>query len=235
MQASLNSKMFNQISSRYDLLNRVLSFRQDVLWRRKIANLISSNKKSRDQKILDLATGTGDLAFEIAKAKKGKNFEITAVDPAQGMLDVANVKNQNHKNISFKLGNALDLEFENNSFDFITIGFGVRNFENLNLGLSEMLRVLKPGGQVYILETSLPRNILFRKLFLFYFRFVLPNLGGLISGDKKAYEYLNQSAESFPYGVKFAGILRQVGFKNIKYQELSLGVASLYVASKEII
>jgi len=227
--------MFNQISSRYDLLNRVLSFRQDVLWRRKIANLISSNKKSRDQKILDLATGTGDLAFEIAKAKKGKNFEITAVDPAQGMLDVANVKNQNHKNISFKLGNALDLEFENNSFDFITIGFGVRNFENLNLGLSEMLRVLKPGGQVYILETSLPRNILFRKLFLFYFRFVLPNLGGLISGDKKAYEYLNQSAESFPYGVKFAGILRQVGFKNIKYQELSLGVASLYVASKEII
>ena len=235
MQASLNSKMFNQISSRYDLLNRVLSFRQDVLWRRKIANLISSNKKSRDQKILDLATGTGDLAFEIAKAQKGKNFEITAVDPAQGMLDVANVKNQNHKNISFKLGNALDLEFENNSFDFITIGFGVRNFENLNLGLSEMLRVLKPGGQVYILETSLPRNILFRKLFLFYFRFVLPNLGGLISGDKKAYEYLNQSAESFPYGVKFAGILRQVGFKNIKYQELSLGVASLYVASKEII
>ena len=235
MQASLNSKMFNQISSRYDLLNRVLSFRQDVLWRRKIANLFSSNKKSRDQKILDLATGTGDLAFEIAKAKKGKNFEITAVDPAQGMLDVANVKNQNHKNISFKLGNALDLEFENNSFDFITIGFGVRNFENLNLGLSEMLRVLKPGGQVYILETSLPRNILFRKLFLFYFRFVLPNLGGLISGDKKAYEYLNQSAESFPYGVKFAGILRQVGFKNIKYQELSLGVASLYVASKEII
>jgi len=227
--------MFNQISSRYDLLNRVLSFRQDVLWRRKIANLISSNKKSRDQKILDLATGTGDLAFEIAKAQKGKNFEITAVDPAQGMLDVANVKNQNHKNISFKLGNALDLEFENNSFDFITIGFGVRNFENLNLGLSEMLRVLKPGGQVYILETSLPRNILFRKLFLFYFRFVLPNLGGLISGDKKAYEYLNQSAESFPYGVKFAGILRQVGFKNIKYQELSLGVASLYVASKEII
>jgi demethylmenaquinone methyltransferase / 2-methoxy-6-polyprenyl-1,4-benzoquinol methylase len=221
--------MFDNIASRYDLLNRLLSFGIDTRWRKKVIKYLSSFKPAH---ILDVATGTGDLA--IACLKTGAK-QITGVDISENMLARGRQKISDKKlidRISLQYGDSENLPFEGGHFDAVTVAFGVRNFENLDKGLAEMYRVLKPGSPIAILEFSKPRNEFFKRLYYLYFCIVLPFVGGLISGDKRAYTYLPESVDAFPYGESFVARMRKAGFKNIICKELSFGISSLYTAIK---
>ena len=221
--------MFNNIAPTYDLLNHFLSFNIDKRWRRK---LISKFDKSKIDNILDIATGTGDLSFELVKLKPKK---IIGIDIAYQMINIGKkkiLKKKLNNIIEFRKGDSENLSFNNEQFDAIACAFGVRNFENLQKGLSEMYRVLKKEGKLVILEFSNPKNKLIKISYNFYFNKLLPFIGRIISKDKYAYKYLPDSVNNFPNGVKFLDFLNEAGFTKVKQEILSFGIASLYIASK---
>ena len=222
-------KMFNNISKEYDILNRVISFGIDVSWRKKIVKILKSKNPST---ILDVATGTGDLAIAMAKTNANK---IIGLDISKGMLDVGieKIKKKNLNNtIDMVIGDSENLKYEDNFFDAVTVSFGVRNFESLDSGLSEIFRVLKPNGSLVILETSNPTKFPFKQFYRFYSKFILPTIGKIFSKDKVAYNYLSESSAEFPYGEKFNNILKKIGFTNVVDFPQTFGVATIYLASK---
>lgn len=223
-------KMFDNISSNYDFLNHFLSFGIDHIWRRKTIRLMQSKNP---KVILDVATGTGDLAF--AAYKKLKPDKIIGLDLSNGMLEVGRKKIKNKKlqdKLEFVQGDSENLPFNDNFFDSVMVSFGVRNFENLNMGLKEIFRVLKPGGNLYVLEFSKPKKFPIKQLFAFYSKAILPLLGSFISKDKSAYHYLPASVDAFPEGNNFTNELNLIGFLNSDYKTLSGGISSIYMAEK---
>lgn len=233
-ESNLNKKeqveqMFDKISGNYDGLNRVISFGIDVKWRKKVIKLVEA---TNPVSVLDIATGTGDLAISLAKTGAS---EIIGLDISEGMLAVGRKKiaaeNLTEK-IKMVKADSEALPYEDNSFDAITVAFGVRNFENLEKGLSEIFRVLKPKGLFVILETSVPTSFPYKQGYKFYSTTLLPVIGKLFSKDKVAYSYLSESAASFPYGEEFNNILRKTGFINVEDNPQTLGVATIYTASK---
>jgi demethylmenaquinone methyltransferase/2-methoxy-6-polyprenyl-1,4-benzoquinol methylase len=221
--------MFNNISKKYDFLNHFLSMGIDILWRKKAIRML---KESQPKQILDIATGTGDFAIEALKLNPTR---VTGVDISEGMLAVGKekIKKKGVDNIiSLELGDSENLRFEDNYFDAYTVGFGVRNFENLEKGLTEMLRVLKPNGTAIILEFSKPKAFPIKQIYNFYFNKMLPGIGNLISKDNAAYTYLPESVDAFPDGKDFTAILEKVGYKNPKTTVLMFGIASIYKANK---
>ncbi|QLH46748.1 MAG: bifunctional demethylmenaquinone methyltransferase/2-methoxy-6-polyprenyl-1,4-benzoquinol methylase UbiE [Bacteroidota bacterium] len=222
-------KMFDGIASRYDLLNRVLSFRIDVLWRREVIRILSRFKPLR---ILDVATGTADLAIALNSLQPEK---IVGLDLSAQMLAVGQDKvnsRQLQQKIQLVKGDNESLPFENDSFDAVTVAFGVRNFENLQKGLDEIFRVLKPEAPFVILEFSKVKTFPVKQFYQIYFRYITPFVGKLISRDKKAYTYLPNSVAVFPEGEELCVILRQTGFKKVECKPLSFGIASIYFAQK---
>jgi demethylmenaquinone methyltransferase/2-methoxy-6-polyprenyl-1,4-benzoquinol methylase len=222
-------KMFNNISKEYDILNRVISFGIDISWRKKIVKILKSKNPSI---ILDVATGTGDLAIELVKTNAKK---IIGLDISKGMLDVGidKIKHKNLNNtIEMVIGDSENLKYEDNFFDAVTVSFGVRNFESLDLGLREIFRVLKPNGSLVILETSNPTKFPFKQFYTVYSKFILPTIGKIFSKDKLAYNYLSESSAEFPYGEKFNNILKKIGFTSVVDFPQTFGVATIYVASK---
>lgn len=220
--------MFDNIAPKYDLLNHVLSMKIDVAWRN---TLVKWMKKDAVQKVLDVATGTGDLAIAV---QKGTQAEVVGLDLSQQMLNVGIVKIKKLNldgRISMQKGDAENLPFSDNSFDAVSVAFGVRNFENLSRGLTELKRVVKENRSVYILEFSKVEGFL-GPFYMFYFRNILPRIGKLISKDHRAYSYLPDSVNAFPYGEKMKNILLETGFKNVEYKKLSLGIATIYKATK---
>jgi len=221
--------MFDRVAKRYDLLNRLLSFGQDVRWRKRLEQALPSGQKLR---LLDLATGTGDILLSLTSAfNRGKILAARGIDLSSEMLHFAErkIKDQGlSEKISLAQGDATRLNEASNTFDVLTMAFGIRNVEKVDDALSEMRRVLKPGGRALILEFSIPKNLLVRGVYLFYFRIILPFFGGLISGQWKAYKYLNKTAEAFPYGDAFCSLMEGAGFKNVKAMPLTFGVATLY-------
>jgi demethylmenaquinone methyltransferase/2-methoxy-6-polyprenyl-1,4-benzoquinol methylase len=222
------SEMFDNIANSYDFLNHSLSLGMDNVWRKIAIKKLTNNPKI----ILDIATGTGDFAVSAAKYTDAK---ITGIDISQGMLNVGieKVRKKNLNNrISLQLADSESLPFNDNTFDAITAGFGVRNFENLNKGLSEMKRVLNKDGIVVILEPSTPKYFPLKQFYKLYFHHVLPTIGAWISKDKSAYSYLPESVDAFPSGEKFTVELKNVGFKDCKHIPLTFGIVSLYIAIK---
>ena len=224
------AQMFNTISGKYDGLNRVISFGIDVKWRKKVLKLVTN---TNPENVLDIATGTGDLA--ILMTKTGAK-EIVGLDISEGMLEVGRKKIAERKldnKIKMVLGDSENIPFEDNSFDAITVAFGVRNFENLEKGLAEILRVLKPGGIFVILETSVPVKFPYKQGYSFYTKYILPLIGKIFSKDKSAYAYLCESASVFPHGEMLNNILRKIGFIEVKNMPQTFGVATIYTASKK--
>ena len=223
-------KMFDTISENYDGLNRIISFGTDIKWRKKVlATIIEHHPES----ILDIATGTGDLAIKFAE--KTSATKIIGLDLSEGMLSIARKKVADTELkyiIEFIKGDSEALPFNNNMFDAITVSFGIRNFENLEKGLSEILRVIKPNGLFIILETSVPTKFPFKQGYQFHSKIVLPLIGKLFSKDKVAYSYLSESASLFPYGEKLNNILRKIGFINVMDKPQTFGVATIYTATK---
>ena len=224
------AKMFDTISGNYDNLNRVISFGIDVKWRKKVLKMVS---KSNPKTILDIATGTGDLAILMAETNAKK---IIGLDISSGMLEVGKKKIAS-KNLSdtieMVLADSENMPFEDNYFDAITVAFGVRNFENLEKGLTEILRVLKPNGLFVILETSVPDKTPYKQGYNFYSKNILPLIGKLFSKDNVAYGYLSESASVFPYGEVLNNILRKIGFIDVVAMPQTFGVATIYSASKK--
>ena len=223
------AKMFDNISGKYDFLNHFLSLGIDTLWRKKAIRIL---KDLHPKLILDVATGTGDFAVEALKLNPDR---VIGIDISEGMLEVGRkkmIKRGLDSKIELLSGDSEKLPFEENKFDAIIVGFGVRNFENLEKGLGDMLRVLKPGGKMVVLEFSKPVVFPFRQLFHFYFKFILPKIGKWVSHDSSAYTYLPESVQAFPDGKAFTLILSQVGFKNTTCTPLTLGISSLYTGIK---
>lgn len=221
--------MFDNIAFRYDLLNSILSFGTHKGWRRKCVKKL---KNLQPKQILDVATGTGDFAIACAKLNPAK---IIGVDISEGMMKFGREKLKKldlDKLIELQLGDAETINFSDNSFDAITVGFGVRNFENLEKGLTNLNRVLKPGGKIVILEFSYPRAFPIKQFYNFYFTYITPFVGKLFSKDTRAYSYLQESVKAFPNNENFVAVLNKCGFKNSSYQTLSFGVAAIYEASK---
>jgi demethylmenaquinone methyltransferase/2-methoxy-6-polyprenyl-1,4-benzoquinol methylase len=222
-------EMFDNISPKYDALNHILSLNIDKIWRRKT---IKKLKPFFPKTILDIATGTGD--FAVAASKLG-NVKITGIDISEGMLRVAR-KKIDKKTLSDKIGfikaDSENLPFKDNNFDAAIVGFGVRNFENLNKGLSEIQRVLKPGGVFFVLEFSKPVAAPFKQIYMFYFMRILPFIGRIISKDNRAYSYLPESVNEFPDGESFLTILADVGFVKNQCFRQTFGIASVYEAHK---
>ena len=224
------TQMFDTISGNYDNLNRVISFGIDVKWRKKVLQIVDSKKPKT---ILDIATGTGDLAILMAKTSAEK---IIGLDISAGMLEVGKQKIEAlhlNQKIEMVIGDSEKMPYQDNTFDAITVAFGVRNFENLEKGLSEILRVLKPNGVFVILETSVPEKTPFRQGYRFYTKNILPLIGKMFSKDNVAYGYLSESASFFPYGEKLNNILRKIGFIDVIAMPQTFGVATIYSASKK--
>ena len=224
-------QMFGAIAPRYDFLNRLLSFGIDRRWRTKAVRLLKYREGSR---ILDVATGTGDVALEIA-LRTPESVKITGADFCKEMVDLGAVKvaaSQFADRIDLRVAACEDLPFANDTFDSITIAFGIRNVVDRKLGLAEMWRVLRPGGRMIILEFSTPRSQLFRQLYYFYFRRLLPVVGGLFS-RYNAYKYLPDSVLEFPSQEEFSRMIAEAGFRNIHLHELTFGIATIYVGEKE--
>lgn len=222
--------MFNNIAPKYDFLNHVLSLGIDILWRKKAVKLI---KAYQPENVLDIATGTADFAIEALNSGAKK---VVGLDISNGMLEVGRTKIKKRKvddRIDLVLGDSENLPFEDNSFDAITVGFGVRNFEDLEKGLAEMNRVLKPGGICAVLEFSKPKKFPIKNLYNFYFKRILPNIGKLISKDQSAYTYLPESVNAFPDGKNFTNILEKVNYQNTKIYPVTFGIASIYLAEKK--
>ncbi|MBP8192860.1 MAG: bifunctional demethylmenaquinone methyltransferase/2-methoxy-6-polyprenyl-1,4-benzoquinol methylase UbiE [Chitinophagales bacterium] len=218
--------MFNNVAGTYDFLNHFFSVGIDKLWRRKLVKLIG---KTNPKMILDVATGTADLAIAETKLNPTK---IIGVDISEKMLDVGREKIKSYPSIELQLGDSENLQFTENTFDAVSVSFGVRNFENVPAGLSEMRRVLKPSGKVFILEFSKPGNWLVQKLYYFYFCNVLPFVGNLVSKDARAYTYLPESVRMFPDGQKFVALMQEAGYKNIECKPLTFGISTIYIGEK---
>jgi len=221
--------MFDGIAGRYDALNRILSLGIDVGWRKKLVRIAALEKPTQ---ILDVATGTADLALALAKTT---GAQVTGVDISNGMLEIGRTKigkAQLDDRIELLYGDSEALPFEDNRFDVVTASFGVRNFQNLEVGLREMTRVLKPGGLLMVLEFSQPQNSPFKELYRFYSTAILPRLGKALSGDGSAYAYLPESVNAFPYGAEFNRILDLCGLQSAPDLPLTFGIASLYTARK---
>ena len=221
--------MFDDISPRYDFLNHLLSFGIDRAWRKKLVSILGTWKPIA---VLDVATGTGDLAIAISALQPQK---IVGLDISEKMLDIGRQKLSAlglKQLISLQCADAEKIPFSDNSFDAITVAFGVRNFENLELGLKEMHRVLRPGGIMLILEFSHPETFPMKQLYSFYSRYIIPLLGRLISGNSQAYTYLPESVAAFPSGKKFLEILENMGLKSPEQVKLSMGIAAIYHAEK---
>ena len=223
------AEMFDNISGRYDFLNHFLSLGIDKLWRKKAIKIL---KPLQPKRIIDLATGTGDFAIAALKLNPDK---IIGVDISDGMLEKGRLKMKKKvvENIIDMInGDSEDLPFDDNYFDALTVGFGVRNYENLEKGLSEMLRVIRPGGKAVILEFSKPKKFPIKQLFNFYSKRIIPVLGKTISKDSSAYAYLPESVEAFPEGKGFLEILEKVGYKEVEAQPVSGGIATIYIGVK---
>jgi len=224
------TKMFDTISEDYDGLNRVISFGIDIKWRKKVVDLV---EKINPETILDIATGTGDLAIALTKTNATK---IIGLDLSSGMLEIGKQKVSKKgldKTIEMVLADSENIPFEDNTFDAITVAFGVRNFETLEKGLSEILRVLKPNGIFVILETSVPTKTPYKQGYKFYTKYILPIIGKIFSKDQNAYGYLSESASAFPYGEALNNILRKIGFINVKDFPQTFGVATIYTSTKQ--
>lgn len=223
------ARMFDSISGRYDFLNHFLSLGIDIAWRRKAIRLL---RDIQPKQILDVATGTGDFAIEALALNPER---VIGVDISEGMLEVGRKKIRERKldtSIELRSGDSEKLPFEDNFFDAVIVAFGVRNFENLELGLAEMLRVLKPGGRVVILEFSKPSKFPMKQLYNVYFTAILPIVGRWISRDSSAYRYLPESVKAFPDGTDFINVLSGLGYKHPQCEPLTFGISSLYWASK---
>ncbi len=222
--------MFDNIAGTYDLLNRSLSLGIDKRWRKR---MIREIKRETVHDVLDVATGTADVAVQIASAIS--DARITGVDLSEQMLRIGREKVHKHglaDRIRLRQADAEQLPFDTASFDAVTVAFGVRNFEHLHRGLTEMHRVLRKDGRIFVLEFSRPRTFPVKQLFGLYFRYILPMAGRMASRDKRAYAYLFESATAFPERAAFAGILEGAGFREAKFYPLSFGICSLYIAKK---
>ena len=220
--------LFDRIARTYDGLNHGLSLNIDRRWRR-----IAVSRMAQAEHVLDVAVGTADLTIEMLR--RGKAERVTGLDLSEQMMAIGKTKIERLKwqeKVSFVYGNAQQMPFEDSTFDGVTCAFGCRNFQNLDAGLSEMFRVLKPGGQVTILEFSYPSNPLVRALYDVYFTHILPLVGRWVSRDKTAYTYLNRSVKSFCWGEEFARHLREAGWANVRFETLTFGIATIYTAQK---
>ncbi|WP_247237679.1 bifunctional demethylmenaquinone methyltransferase/2-methoxy-6-polyprenyl-1,4-benzoquinol methylase UbiE [Telluribacter sp. SYSU D00476] len=223
------AEMFDNISPKYDFLNHLLSGGIDIYWRKRAIKLL---RKAQPRTILDIATGTGDFAIEALALKPEK---IVGVDISEGMLAVGREKIKKlgkQDIIELRSGDSESLPFSDNYFDAVIVSFGVRNFENLLAGLSDMNRVMRPGGTCVIVEFSKPRSFPFRHLYNFYFKYILPTIGKIVSKDSSAYTYLPESVQAFPDGRDFLTIFEQAGFKNTKCIPLTFGICSIYTGQK---
>ena len=221
--------MFDNIASNYDFLNHFLSMGIDITWRKKAVRML---KPFAPKQMIDIATGTGDFALECLSLNPDK---ITGVDISNQMLEVGRQKMAKKgvsDKIEMKYGDSENLPFEDNQFDALTVAFGVRNFQNLEAGLSEMSRVLKPGSPAAVIEFSTPQSFPFKQLYWFYFKNILPTLGKMVSKDARAYTYLPESVETFPHGDEFAKIMKKCGFKEVQVIPLTMGIASIYFGKK---
>jgi demethylmenaquinone methyltransferase/2-methoxy-6-polyprenyl-1,4-benzoquinol methylase len=234
------AEMFDKIAFRYDFLNRFLSGGIDIYWRRRAIREVGAGIGSNgapvnagQHAILDVATGTADMA--IMMARHLHSVRITGVDISNGMLEIGRQKVQRLQlggRIDLQTGDSESLQFPDGSFDAITVAFGVRNFENLEKGLKEMLRVLKPGGRLVVLEFSQPRTPGIRQFYDLYLRLVAPNVGKMVSSSREAYQYLNDSVKAFPEGDAFTRIMDACGYRHTRLRRLSLGICSLYIGDK---
>ena len=223
------NSMFDSISNEYDFLNNIITFGGHVKWKNDIVKIARENNPKI---ILDIATGTADIAIKFSEIE---NSKIIGIDISTKMLDVGREKIQNKdlaKRVVLKKGDAENLEFDNSSFDIISIGYGVRNFENLEKGLKESFRVLSPNGKLIILETSIPSNPLIRVIFNIYTKVFISLISSIFSQNPKAYTYLEKSAKNFPSGDDFAKILLKSGFKNVKIEPKLFGASTIYIATK---
>lgn len=221
--------MFNNIAHRYDFLNHFLSAGIDIQWRKKVRKLLAPH---HPRHILDVATGTGDLAIELAKLAPEK---IIGIDISEGMLNIGKekiIRKKLNHTITLEVGDSENLRFKNDTFHAVTVAFGVRNFENLQAGLKEMKRVMKPGGIVAILEFSKPKKFPFKNIYQFYFKYILPGFGKAVSKDNEAYSYLPESVQHFAEDAAFLQEMENAGFKNYKQQRLTFGIATLYSGTK---
>lgn len=224
------ASMFNNISGTYDFLNHFLSLGIDMIWRKMAIRELTTSKPST---ILDVATGTGDFAFEAIKILKPA--KIIGVDISEGMLGIADekIRKRGLQDVfEIRLGDSEKLLFDNDTFDAVTVAFGVRNFEDLEKGLSDMLRVLKPGGKVVILEFSKPKVFPVKQAYNFYFKYITPTIGKLFSKDSSAYTYLPESVAAFPDGKDFVSLMQKVGFADTKHRPLTFGICSIYTGVK---
>jgi len=223
--------MFDKIAWRYDFLNHFFSLHVDKIWRRKAVNELHGLPLDH---VLDVATGTAELAITIQKRLHPGH--VTGVDISEGMLAIGRKKIEKKglkQHITLQYGDSESLPFASQTFDAVTVAFGVRNFEHLEKGLSEMLRVLKPGGKAVILEFSIPQNRIFRSFYFFYFVRILPFVGRLVSKDAQAYSYLPDSVQSFPHGAEFKNKMEICGFSEVKVRKLTFGIASIYTGKKK--
>jgi demethylmenaquinone methyltransferase/2-methoxy-6-polyprenyl-1,4-benzoquinol methylase len=223
------AQMFDNISAKYDFLNHFLSLGIDKIWRKKAVNMLSDINPSR---ILDIATGTGDFAIQSLSLQPD---EVIGVDISEGMLEKGRekmVKRKIDHIISMRSGDSEDLPFEDNYFDALTVGFGVRNFQNLELGLAEMLRVVRTGGKLVILEFSKPKRFPVKQYYAFHSKYIIPFFGKTISKDASAYTYLPESVAAFPEGQDFQDILVKLGYKNVGAKLVAGGIATIYFGTK---
>ncbi|MBS1663199.1 MAG: bifunctional demethylmenaquinone methyltransferase/2-methoxy-6-polyprenyl-1,4-benzoquinol methylase UbiE [Bacteroidetes bacterium] len=243
------AEMFDKIAFRYDFLNRFLSGGIDIYWRKRAIREVGARARAESegaaagagsgvsagagQTILDVATGTGDMAIMMARYLSGSR--VTGIDISKGMLEIGKQKVGRLKledRITLEAGDSEGIHFPDNHFDAATVAFGVRNFENLEKGLREMWRVLKPGGRLVVLEFSQPKTPGVRQVYDFYLRLVAPNVGKMVSSNREAYQYLNDSVKAFPEGENFIRILDGCGYRNTQHKRLSLGICSLYIGEK---
>ncbi len=223
------AEMFDNIAPKYDFLNHFFSLGIDIQWRKKVRKMVHTRKV---ESILDIATGTGDLAITLHKP----GISIKGVDISAGMLEVAREKiiaKGLENDITMIQGDAESIPFPDDHFDVITVAFGARNFENLEKGLKDMLRTLKPDGRIFILEFSKPTRTPFKQFYGFYFRYIMPGIGKLVSKDNAAYTYLPESVQAFPFGEEFLGIMERCGYKNTECKPLTMGIASIYTGGKQ--
>ena len=225
------AQMFDRIAFRYDFLNRFLSGGIDIYWRKRAIRELTA---SQPQQILDVATGTADMAIMMTRYLAPR--KITGIDISNGMLEIGRQKItrlQLEERIELHTGDSEAINYPDNSFEAVTVAFGVRNFENLEKGLQEILRVLKPGGRLIILEFSRPKQAGFRQLYDGYLRLVAPGIGKMVSSSREAYQYLNDSVRAFPEGADFVRILDKNGYINTRLRKLSLGICTIYVGDKQ--
>ncbi len=222
-------EMFSGIAGKYDFLNHFLSLNIDKIWRQKVSAKLTDILIRENSLVLDVACGTGDLAIELS----GRQAKIYGTDFCRPMLKIAKEKCEDRKTeIPFVESDGLCLSFPDNTFDAVTIAFGLRNFSNWKNGLIELRRVLKPSGKLAVLEFSTPRLPGFRQLFSFYFSSVLPRVGGAVSGSRGAYEYLPESVSRFPDQEGLASLMRQIGFSDVEYSNLTGGIAAIHIGTK---